>query len=223
MTFKTVSLIVRILIALGIGAYLLRFAGASLLLVPVAIIYGAILFLLFGISLIRKAGDSASQLFVPDDSHFRILPEYSVAEARAKMGEYQEAVDEYRKVIAQYPEDVYPHLRIAELALAHLHDPKLAELELLSAVAKAEGEGTSAIAAGRLADFCQQTLHDPQRALVVMQQLKERFPGAKLAKLTDERIEKLKMICAGQKAPKPPEKIAYRTADEETVRRRRGF
>ncbi len=37
-------------------------------------------------------------------------------------GKYQEAVDEYRKVIAEYPEDIYPHLRIAEMAVKNLND-----------------------------------------------------------------------------------------------------
>lgn len=223
MKFKTISLIVRILIALVVGAYLLRFAGASPLLVIAALVYAVILFLLFGIPLIRRAGEAASGLYLPDDSHFRIMPEYSVAEARVKQGKCAEAVEEYRKVIAQYPEDVYPHLRIAELALDHFHDSKLAELELLSAVAKAEGEDTSALAAGRLADFYQQVLHDSQRALEVMQRLKEKFAGSKTATLAAGRIEKLKMILAGLEVPKPPEKIAFRTADEETIRRRRGF
>ncbi len=197
--------------------------GQAAIAVGLVALCGVVAFLIFGFPLLRKVGDKISGIYWPSDSQFRILPEYSVAEARAKAGKYQEAVDEYRKVVAQYPEDVYPHLRMAELALEHLHDFKLTELELLSAVAKADREDTSALAAGRLADFYQQTLHDPVRALEVMKRLKEKFPGSKIARLTDERIEKLQTMPAGWESPKPPAKITVKPADEETLRRRRGF
>jgi tetratricopeptide (TPR) repeat protein len=223
MMFKWLSLILRVLIAVGLGIFLLRFVGVSLLLPVVAVLYGGILFLLFGIPLLRRAGEGASQLFWPDDSHFRVMPEYSLAEARFKEGQYEQAAEEFQKIIVQYPDDVYPHLRVAELAVAHLHDYKLAELALLSAVAKAEGEHTSALAAGRLADFYQQTLHDPERAVQVMKQLKEKLAGSKHAKLVDERIATLEKMVRGYKVPEPPLKITVKPADEAAIRRRRGF
>jgi tetratricopeptide (TPR) repeat protein len=208
---KIISLTARILIAIVIGVFLVRFAGLSILLPAVAVVYGGILFLLFGIPLLRRAGQSASELFCPDDSHFRLMPEYSVAEARVKQGRYESAIEEFRKVIAQYPEDVYPHLRIADLAVEHLHDLKLAELELLSAVSKAEGKDTSVLAAGRLADFYQVTLRDPARALAVMKQLRDKIPDTKQAKLADERIVSLEEILRGApQPPKTPDKIPPR-------------
>jgi hypothetical protein len=36
-------------------------------------------------------------------------------------------------------------------------------------------------------------------------------------------MEVLQRIKAGQPLPTPPTKIAYRTTDEETLRKRRGF
>ena len=138
------------------------------------------------------------------------MPEYSVAEARVKEGKYQEAIDEYRKVIVEHPDDVYPHLRIADLALTHLKDTKLAELELLSAVAKAQGEDTTAIAAGRLADFYQFTLQQPRRALEVMKQLREKIPGTKQAQRAEERIATLERLASGAPPPPPPVKMAPR-------------
>jgi tetratricopeptide (TPR) repeat protein len=139
------------------------------------------------------------------------MPEYSVAEARAGLGKYQEAIDEYRKVILEYPDDIYPHLRIAEFAAKYLNDLKLAELELLSALGKATGADSTALAAGRLADFYQLTLQDPARALEVMKQLRERIPGTKQAGLAEQRITVLKSIAHdGVPLPKPPDKIANR-------------
>jgi len=216
-------LAVRVLIAVAVGAYLLRFRDSPLLLPFIGIMYGVILFLLFGVPLLRRAGRGASQLFWPDDKHFRILPEYSIAEARLKQGQYEAAVGEFRKVIAQYPADVYAHVRIAEIAVEHLRDFKLAETELLSAVAKAADPDNSALTGGRLADFYQHTLHDPKRALEVMMTLKARLANTKHARLVDQRIETLRKMVGGYEVPKPPAKIAFRPADEETVRRRRGF
>jgi hypothetical protein len=151
------------------------------------------------------------------------MPEYSLAETRVKEGRYAEAVEEYRVVIARYPSDIYAHLRIAELAVDHLHDPGLAEVELLSAVAKAPGDDSAVLAAGRLADFYQNTLHDPRRAREVMQQLKKGLADSRHAKRIDERIQTLEKMIAGYTVPAPPAKIAVKPADEETIRRRRGF
>ncbi|MGD1018756.1 MAG: tetratricopeptide repeat protein [Verrucomicrobiia bacterium] len=178
----------------------------------VVIFYALILFGLFGWPLIGSFGERiGNSLFMPSDANFQIVPEYSTAEAQAKKGRYQEAIDEYRKVITKHPDDIYPHLRIAELAVKHLNDVKLAELELLSALGKGRGEDSTALAAGRLADFYQLTLQDPARALDVMRQLREKVPGTKQAKLAEERITVLETIVRdGVPLPKAPDKIAHR-------------
>jgi len=223
---KTIANVIRWLLTLGVGFFLFRWAisatrgGEGLGLrfdiafevVIAAVFYGLFLFLLFGRSAVSKVGDKFAGLYMPSDEHMRIVPEYSVAEARANEGKYQEAVDEYRKVIAEHPDDIYPHLRIAELALNHLGDHHLFEIELLSALGKAEGEVSIVMAAGRLADFYQLTLNDPARALEVMKQVREKIPGTKRADLADERIAVLERIVqtGGAPPPKTPEKIAAR-------------
>jgi hypothetical protein len=172
---------------------------------------GLVVFAIVLYPMLHKIGGKTSGLFMPSDEHMRIVPEYSVAEARANEGKYQEAVDEYRKVIAKHPEDLYPHLRIAELALNHLGDHNLVEMELLSALGKAEGEVSIVMAAGRLADFYQLTLNDPARALEVMKRVREKIPGTKRADLADERIAVLERIVqTGAPPPKAPDKIAAR-------------
>ena len=208
---KALNLAVRVIIAIVLGICLIRFAAGSGILLPfIGAFYGLILFFLFGMPLVERAGQCASQLFWPDDSHFRIMPEYSVAEARVKEGKYHEAVDEYRKVIIEHPDDIYPHLRIADLALTHLKDTQWAELELLSAVAKANGEVSMSLAAGRSADFYQHTLRDPARALEVMRQLREKIPGTKQARRAEERIATLERLASGAPPPPPPVKMAPR-------------
>jgi len=173
--------------------------------------YAVILSLLFGRSLIDSVANKFETLYTGSDEHFQIAPEYSIAEAQVKKGRYPEAVDEYRKVIVEFPEDIYPHLRIAELAEKHLDDLQLAELELVSALAKAKGEDSTALAAGRLADLYQLKMNDPVRALEIMKQLREKIPDTKQAKLAEERIALLEGIVQGSVAvPKMPDKIAHR-------------
>jgi hypothetical protein len=104
---------------------------------------------------------------------------------------------------------MYPHLRIADIALKHLQDTKTAELDLMTALAKASGADSAALAAGRLADLYQLTLHDPGRALEVMKQLREKIPGTKQAKLAEERIVILEgIVHRTEPLPEPPAKIA---------------
>ena len=172
---------------------------------------GLVLSLLVGRFLLKLLGERAGKLFSPGDSHFRVVPEYSLAEARANEGKYREAVDEYRKVAAKHPDDIYPHLRIAELALDHLDDLKLAGRELTTAFRKAAGPDSMALAANRLADLYQNTWHDPSRALEVMRQLHEKIPDTNQAKLVEERIAVLEKMARGEAVPPPvPGKIPIR-------------
>jgi tetratricopeptide (TPR) repeat protein len=221
---RWVSLVIRIGVALVVGFLMLRFLfsgaapgqelspGDKFVGVVLSIFYGLLLFALFGWSFITGVGERiGNSLYLPSDENFRVMPEYSLAEARVKNGKYEEAVDEYRKVIVEHPDDIYPHLRVAELALKHLNDLKLAELELLSAMGKAKGEDTTALAAGRLADFYQHTLQEPARALEVMKQLRGKIPGTKQARLAEERIALLESIAhGGAVLAKTPDKIAHR-------------
>jgi len=182
------------------------FGRALLLAGIVAVVAFAI-----GRFLIKLLGERAGKLFSPGDSQFRVVPEYSRAEARAKEGKYLEAVDEYRRVMVEHPDDIYPHLRIAELAVGHLNNVKLAERELGAALAKATGPDSIALAANRLADLYQDTLHDPAGALKVVKQLRERIPDTKQAKLAEERIAILEKAASGALPPPTvPGKVSIR-------------
>jgi tetratricopeptide (TPR) repeat protein len=183
----------------------------AMIVVGVIGLLGIVAFIIFGLPLLRSIVEKSPSLYEPADDSSRIMPEYSIAEARVNEGKYREAVDEYRKVIAKHPDDIYPHLRIAEVVLDHLNDNNLVEAELLSALGKAKGEVSIALAVGRLADFYQLTLNDPARALEVMKQVREKIPGTKRAKLAEERIAVLEgIIHGGASLPKTPDKIASR-------------
>lgn len=197
--------------------------GQAMIMVGILVAIGIILFFIFGLPLIRRVGERAGGLYNPSNDSSRVMPEYSTAEARVKAGRYAEAVEEYRQVIAQHPEDVYAHIRIAELAVERLNDVKLAELELMSAYAKATTEDATVMAAGRLADLYQNTLQNPTQAIAVMRQLQSRLPETKHVLGAQQRIDMLERVKAGHTVPAVPTKIAFKPTDEETLRRRRGY
>jgi tetratricopeptide (TPR) repeat protein len=230
MNWRRFSLPVRIVVAVVVGFYMLRFlfAGSTdpvdpatkLIGVMLAVLYGLFLFLLFGLSILRRVAGRVASLYEPDDKHFQLMPEYGVAEARVKAGRYAEAVEEFRKIIEQFPDDVFAHTRIAVLALEHLQDVALAELELNSAFAKAASADAKAMTGHRLADFYQGTLHDRLRAVEVMRRLAEKLPGSPEAVRALERVAFLEQ---GAEPVTSPTKVAFRETDEATLRKRRGY
>ena len=179
-------------------------------LLGILVFVGIAAFLIFGLPLLRKFGTRAGGLFYPGDDGRPVRPEYSVAEARAQVGDYVAAVAEYRKVIAQHPADVYAHVQIAQLAADHLDDLATAEVELLTACRKAVTVDTAMLAQNRLADLYQFKLHYPNRALEVMEELCAKFPGTPVAERAAERCAALQKILAGNLPVKPPAKIAFR-------------
>lgn len=212
MNWRRFSLPLRIVIAIVVGYAFLRFlfAGTNgrldtagqLVGLLLAMVYGLILFGLFGFSVIRRFAERFGALYEPDDKHFRIMPEYSTAEARVKDGRYEQAIEEFRKVIAQHPGDIYAHLRIAQLAVEKLNDLALAEMELMSAVAKASTEDSVVMAHHRLADFYEHTRHDGARAIAVMRQLQARLPSTKHRLGAQQRIDAL-----GEASNEPPQAV----------------
>ena len=184
-------------------------AGSAMITVGIIGAIGIVAFLIVGFPLLRKISENLFSFYGSSDDSTQITPEYSIAEARVNTGKYSEAIEEYRKVIAKHPDDMYPHLRIADIALKYLQDAKTAEAELLVALAKASGEDSSALAAGRLADLYQFTVHVPTRALEVMKQLREKIPETKQAKLAEERIIILEgIVHRAEPLAKSPDKIA---------------
>ncbi len=131
---RWVSVAIRIAVALIVGFFLLRFAfpgggqGFSALdrffQMAVVIFYVLILFGLFGWPLLGSIGERiGNSIFMPSDANFQIAPEYSVAEAQAKKGRYQEAIDEYRKVILESSRrhlSAFAHRRVCREAIERL-------------------------------------------------------------------------------------------------------
>lgn len=185
---------------------------------PVVMIFAAQAYALLVFIMYRKwFSESAdnlaagvTRLFWPGDASFRIVPEYSVAEARIKQGKYVEAIAEFRKVIEKHPGDVFPHVRIAEIHEQILQDPKAAEAELKTALTKPITDEAWAIVAHKLADLYQFTMKNPQLALDILREIRLRQPDSKHARLADERIASLVEALGSPVLPQSPATISLK-------------
>jgi tetratricopeptide (TPR) repeat protein len=194
--------------------------GEAMILVGILGIIGIMLFLIFGLPLIHKFAEHFSAGLIGSGTGSRIVPQYSTAEARVKAGKYADAIAEFRKVLEKFPDDVLAHVRIADLYVEFLNQPKLAEAELLAARAK---EKDALLVANRLADLYQFKMQQPVRAIAILREFQARWPETREAGSAEERIKILQNLPEGQATHETPKKIAFRVTDEETLRRRRGY
>ena len=159
-------------------------AGESFIIVGVVALAGIVAFLVVGYPWLHRLGDR----FASGSSSSRVQPQYSIAEARAQQGRYAESIAEFRKVIQQFPEDVYAHIRIADLALDRFGDLATAETELRTAFGKATSDDGLALAGNRLADLYQSRFKDTRRAIETLEAVSAKVPTSKHGRRARERI-----------------------------------
>jgi tetratricopeptide (TPR) repeat protein len=188
---QTASFVARMIVAIALGKFLIsNYGDTPGLSTLAAVFHAACLFLLFGISMIKSVGHRVSQLFWPDESEVRVLPDYSSAEAHFRHQRYEDSIREFRKILEQSPENAYAHVRIADISSEIHHDPKQAEAELLLALTKPLADDGWALAAHRLADLYE-SLGQLDRALEVMGTLQHKLSRSKHGRLAGQRIEVL--------------------------------
>jgi tetratricopeptide (TPR) repeat protein len=118
-------------------------------------------------------------------------PQYGRAETFYKKGHYAESLAEYRKVFEQYPEDVYAHVRIAEILIQHFKNPTDAATELEAALPHTRKGENRAFLLNRLADVCLENLHDHDRACAALQRIVEDMRNTKWCTQAEDRIAAL--------------------------------
>jgi tetratricopeptide (TPR) repeat protein len=233
MDSKKLSLILRIMIAVAVGFYFVHylfddFAGklneADYLFALIGIgAYSALLCVLFGVPFMRHVGERFGQFYTPSDESFRIMPQYSKAEGRLKAGDYPAAIREYREVIDQFPNDIFAHIQIAQIAADKINDLAMAEAELLTATAMASTPDAIIMAHNRLADFYQFKKENVPRAIEVIEEIRTKLPDQRADHRAEERIAALQKIVAGGGAVPPSPKIAFRQAGDDSLQKRRGY
>jgi tetratricopeptide (TPR) repeat protein len=145
-----------------------------------------------------KLGDAFLYVVFGSQTNAIIRPQYSKAEARYKQGKYEESLYEYRKVLAQYPDDVFAHVRIAEVLIEHFQNPSEAVLQLERALPNTREGESRAFLLNRLADVYLEQFRNYDRARSTLQKIMEEMPETKWSLLAEKRIETLHQMESGQ-------------------------
>ncbi len=132
-----------------------------------------------------------NSLWMPSDASIELRPQYSIAEARVREGHYEEAIEAFRGYAAQYPDEIIPHVRIADLQLQQFGNVEEAIAEFKTALPKARGADAISFLNHRLADLYLQHRNDPTAALDCFREIQRRFPKTRQSKTALERAEKL--------------------------------
>lgn len=130
-------------------------------------------------------------LYTPADSQFRIRPEHSIAEGHAAAGRYREAIEQFRRDIEKFPDEVTPHVRIADIAVERLGDVETAIAELRAGLPKTTSGDGFALVSHRLAEVLVQYRRDTASAIEVLREIERRYPHSKHALGARNRIERL--------------------------------
>jgi hypothetical protein len=134
-------------------------------------------------------GEQVGSFLYTGDGGCEIAPQYSIAEARVREGNYEAAIHRYREYIEQYPKEVMPHFQIAEIQSQHFNHADLAILELKQAVPKAQTVEAFALINFRLADLLEGG--DPHAALECLHAIQRQYPHTRQAKAAMERANRL--------------------------------
>ena len=87
--------------------------------VPVAIVAGMICAPAFCEVLAHPFG----ALVCPEKRFDRVPPRYSVAESKASNGRFEEAIEEYEKVLTEHPREFQAYSAMLDIAALQLEDP----------------------------------------------------------------------------------------------------
>lgn len=145
----------------------------------------------FGISFVHWFSDAVGGFLFNSDAGVEYQPEFSVAEARVKEKNFEEAIFEFRKGIQQFPEELRPHLRIADILIFEYRDFRNALEELKVASEKAKTAEGFAHVNFRLCEIYLEHWKDMRSAMLCLHDIQRKFPGTPQASAAMERAKKL--------------------------------
>jgi hypothetical protein len=152
----------------------------------------------------RRAGD----VLFADDAPDARDPEYDAAEAEWAKGNHLDAVRMMREYLDKNPSEQYVAIRIAEIYEKDLHNYLAAVLELEEVINKrlpAERWGWTAI---HLANLYSGRLHQPEKAVGVLERIIREHPTTGAARKARERLgipEETAEVAPSESAEAPPE------------------
>ncbi len=136
-------------------------------------------------------GTRVGDIVSPREEFQRIPPQFSIPESKVKQGKYDEAILLFRELSQNYPGEITPHLRIADIMLEKKGDRDAAIRDFEVAVTKARTVDALALVSFRLVDLYIQENPKSEKALKLLREVQRQYPNTKQAKISEERAKVL--------------------------------
>jgi len=160
--------------------------------VVVGLVGGLVMAAIWRRSIASVVAKPFSSLYDGGDVEVEPQPYYSVAEAKRKLGKYNEAIAQARKQLTRFPTDLTGQMMIAEIQAQDLNDLPGAEVTIHRLCAQpGHAPRNIAHALSTLADWHLKYTLDRDAAREDLQQIVDRFPETDLALSAQQRIAHL--------------------------------
>lgn len=160
-----------------------------------AIVIGAIA----AISIIPSIGETIGNFFFNPNQQIEKNP-HSSAMAKIAQGDYEGAIEEYKKNLAENPDDMHALSEIIHMYCDKLHDHDAAERFLEEALQQEWPPEQGAFIAARLVDVYWNHKRDASRARHVLQQIVETMPDTRHSANAAHRLLEIERTLADEAA-----------------------
>ncbi len=164
----------------------------AFLIVGTAAACGLLLAIIWGSSLGAWVARPLSGLFDDGGLEWKRAPLYSIAESRIKQGRVDEAEQEIRRQLEEFPGDLRGTLLLAELQVASRRDlPGAVRILEEYVLDPRRRPGDAAAALSRLADWHLKYAHDVAAARSALERIRQLVPESETAFLAGQRMAHL--------------------------------
>ena len=122
----------------------------------------------------------------------KIAKPYSLPKSYYAKGKYKEAIEEYRKILEEDPEEVTAQFEIADIYYFKLKNYSQAATEYREVLNKNPDDELWAFTINRLADIYCEQFGEPDWAIKELEKIIRRFPDSKRAIQAKRRIESIR-------------------------------
>ena len=165
------------------GAYIVPF---------ICVIIGVVMSVLWAPHIGAFLAKPITAMFDGGDAVGEEQPLYSIAVARRKRGQYQEAIYHIQEQLQKFPKDAVGQLMLAEIQADDLKDLQAAEITV-TRFCDQPGHAPAAVAMAlhQLADWRLKYGQDIDGAIHALQSVVDRYPGSEPAQIATQRIAHL--------------------------------
>ena len=162
-----------------------------------AALFGWAFVLLYGVleaGILHRGAGAVAALTLPSGSSTPSVNQHSNIQALVAKGQYAQAAEAYRRVIAAQPQDLVACEQLAQLALRELKDWELALFALREAERRASDTRHRAGYALLTANVYRDNLKDYGKTLVELRRILARYPDVPNADALRSEIDELKAM-----------------------------